>query len=207
MTHLDTKFPTIVFKDLPLIDPDVIKQIMALRIEFKERQRWTGSCDKKLNRSQHCSGDKYRRLIADETPLHTLPFPYSDDLLALSIRDVASGFLDINGFKHIKDIWYMECIAYKLDNEIYPIKSGLPRQSENYKYLRYDPLITVFLYLRKDKGIKNGNLKYKNKNDQISTIEINSGTTIIMDGRIEYNLEDTCGTGDLDLIIVSFHKM
>ena len=70
-----------------------------MKIEFKERQRWTGSCDKKLNRSQHCSGDKYRRPIADETPLHTLPFPYSDDLLALSIRDVASGFLDINGFQ------------------------------------------------------------------------------------------------------------
>ena len=29
MTHLDTKFPTIVFKDFPLIEPSVIKQIMG----------------------------------------------------------------------------------------------------------------------------------------------------------------------------------
>ena len=173
MTHLDTKFPTIVFKDLPLIEPDVIKQIM-------------GDGDKKLNHS-----DYYYRQI-------------NIDLMILFVRYVVSGFLDIHGFNHHKDIWYMDCIQYKLDNETKPIKSGLAWHCENDNY---PDLITVLLYLRKDEGVKDGNLKYKNTNNQKCSIEINSGTTIIMDGRVPHKPEDPHGTGRRDLIIVSFRKM
>mgnify|MGYP001158302225 CR=1 FL=1 len=173
MTHLDSKYPTIIFNDFPLIDPIIIEQIM-------------GDGDKKLNRSDYFYRDK------------------KIDLITLFVRDIASGFLDMYDFNHYKDIWYMDCIQYKLDNEIKPVKSGLAWHCENDNYPN---LITVLLYLRKDEGVKDGNLKYKNKNNQKCSIEINSGTTIIMDGRVPHKPEDPYGTGRRDLIIVSFHKM
>ena len=112
MTHLDSKYPTIIFNDFPLIDPIIIEQIM-------------GNGDKKLNRSDYYYRDK------------------KIDLITLFVRDIASGFLDMYDFNHYKDIWYMDCIQYKLDNEIKPVKSGLAWHCENDNYPN---LITVLLY-------------------------------------------------------------
>jgi|TARA_R110001592_G_C12747229_1_gene711571 hypothetical protein len=173
MTHLDTKFPTIVFKDFPLIEPSVIKQIM-------------GDENIKLNHIDYYYREK------------------KTDMIILFVRDIASGFLDMHDFNHHKDIWYMDCIQYKLDNETKPIKSGLAWHCENDNYPN---LITVLLYLRKDEGVKEGNLRYKNSNNQKCSIEIYSGTTIIMDGKVPHKPQDPYGTGRRDLIIVSFRKM
>ena len=80
---------------------------------------------------------------------------------ALFIRDVASNFLSLKEINHYKEIWYMDCIRYELENDVKGIKSGLAWHCENDNYPN---LITVLLYLRKDEGVKNGNLRYKNKN-------------------------------------------
>ena len=37
------------------------------------------------------------------------------------IRDITSNFLEMYGFDHNKDIWYMDVIRYNLDNEKKPI--------------------------------------------------------------------------------------
>lgn len=173
MTHLDTKFPTIVFNNFPLIDPCMIKEIMGKRTKNRERIEF----------------------YYKETPiLPKIQF----------VVNIASGFLNMYDFNHHKDIWYIDCIRYKLENQTKPVKSGLAWHCENDNY---DNLITVLFYLRKDDGIKNGNLGYKDKDNKKHIIEINSGTTIIMDGRVPHKPKNPIGTGKRDVIIVSFKKI
>ena len=117
------------------------------------------------------------------------------------IRDITSNFLEMYGFDHNKDIWYMDVIRYNLDNEKKPIDSGLVWHCENDNYPN---LITVLMYLRVDEGIKNGNLGYIDSSNIKQTIKINTGTIIIMDGRVEHKPENPIGTGKRDLISISF---
>ena len=173
MTSLNTRCPTIVFKEFPLIDPGTIGQLTATK-------------DERLNRSEYYYGDTTRNLVA------------------LFVRDVASHFLEAHGFPHRKDIWYMDCIQYNLHNDTKPVTSGLAWHCENDNY---PDLITVLLYLRKDEGIKDGNLRYKDKYNKQYTIEITSGTTIIMDGMVQHKPQDPYGSGKRDLLIVSFRKI
>lgn len=174
MTQLDTKYPTIIFNDLPLIEPSIIEDII----------------DKKKQQKRYYSNYYYND--KDKKPI------------ILFIRDVASNFLSLKKINHYKEIWYMDCIRYELENDLKGVESGLAWHCENDNFPN---LITVLLYLRKDEGVKNGNLRYKNKNNKKCTIEINTGTTIIMDGNVPHKPEEPCGTGIRDLIIVSFHKI
>ena len=64
----------------------------------------------------------------------------------------------------------------------------------------------MLLYLRIDEGIKEGNLRYKDKNNKKLVISIKNGTTIIMDGNVKHKPQDPYGSGIRDLIIMSFEK-
>ena len=119
------------------------------------------------------------------------------------IKDISSGFLTMNGYKHNPDIWYMDVIRYNLQEEEKRVKSGLAWHVENDNYPN---VITVLMYLRLDEGIKDGNLRYKDKKNIKRVLEIKSGTTVIMDGNVPHKPQDPYGTGKRDLIIVSFKK-
>ena len=118
----------------------------------------------------------------------------------MSVCDITSKFLSDQNIPHNKSIWYMDLVRYKL-NYSGPIDSGLVWHNEN---MNFPDLITVLCYLRKDESIKDGNLLYKDEDNNEKKINISSGTTIIMDGRVEHLPEEVSGSGCRDLIIVSF---
>lgn len=119
------------------------------------------------------------------------------------IKDISSGFLKMNGHEHNPKIWYMDVIRYTLDNDTKRVKSGLAWHVENDNYPN---VITVLMYLRIDDGIIDGNLRYKDKNNEKQMLELKSGTTVIMDGNVPHKPQDPYGSGMRDLIIVSFKK-
>ena len=119
------------------------------------------------------------------------------------IKDISSGFLKMNGYTHNPDIWYMDVIRYKLNNDKKRVKSGLAWHVENDNYPN---VVTVLMYLRLDEGIIDGNLRYKDKKNSKQLLNIKSGTTVIMDGNVSHKPQDPYGTGIRDLIIVSFKK-
>lgn len=119
------------------------------------------------------------------------------------IRDICSGFLKMNNFDHDRDKWYMDVIRYKLDDDTKRVKSGLAWHCENDNYRN---VITVLMYLRIDDGIKEGNLLYKDKDNNKLMLEIKNGTTVIMDGNVPHKPQDPYGSGERDLIITSFKK-
>ena len=67
-------------------------------------------------------------------------------------------------------------------------------------------IVTVLLYLTIDETIKEGNLRYKDKNNNKLILKIKSGTTVIMDGNVPHKPQDPYGTGKRALIIISFEK-
>ena len=140
--------------------------------------------DKKRNKEEYDYTDKYN--------------PYLH-----FIRDITSGFLELNNFKHNKNKWYMDVIRYNLNNDIKGIDSGLAWHCENDNYPN---VITVLFYLRIDKGIYDGNLRYKDRFNTKHVLKLKSGTTIIMDGNVPHKPQEPYGTGIRDLIIVSFTK-
>ena len=119
------------------------------------------------------------------------------------LRDITSGFLDLNNFEHNKNKWYMDVIRYNLMNEIKGIDSGLAWHCENDNF---PDVITVLMYLHIDDGIKEGNLRYRDKNSKKLVLNIKSGTTIIMDGNVPHKPQNPYGSGKRDLIIISFEK-
>lgn len=119
------------------------------------------------------------------------------------IRDITSGFLEMNRFKHNKNKWYMDIIRYRLNNDTKRVCSGLAWHCENDNY---PDVITVLLYLTIDEGIKEVNLRYKDKHNNKLVLNIKSGTTVIMDGNVPHKPQDPYGTGKRDLIIISFEK-
>ena len=125
------------------------------------------------------------------------------DLYFNFIRDCASEFLKLYNYKHNKSEWYIDIIRYNLDNETKGVDSGLVWHTEN---CNYPNVVTVLMYLDVDETIKNGNLEYKNKNNDIKVINIKSGTTIIMDGDVYHKPQDPYGSGKRNLIIISFTK-
>ena len=119
------------------------------------------------------------------------------------IRDICSEFLKMNNFDHDRDKWYMDVIRYKLDDDTKRVKSGLAWHCENDNYPN---VITVLMYLRIDDRIKEGNLMYKDKDNNKLMLEIKNGTTVIMDGNVPHKPQDPYGSGKRDLIITSFKK-
>tara|TARA_B100000035_G_C20940154_1_gene527124 strand:- start:182 stop:709 length:528 start_codon:yes stop_codon:yes gene_type:complete len=119
------------------------------------------------------------------------------------VRDITSGFLEMNGFEHNKNKWYMDIIRYRLDNDTKRVSSGLAWHCENDNYPN---VISVLLYLNIDEGIKEGNLRYKDKHNNKIVLKIKSGTTVIMDGNVPHKPQDPYGSGKRDLIIMSFEK-
>ena len=119
------------------------------------------------------------------------------------IRDICSEFLKMNNFDHNRDKWYMDVIRYKLDDDTKRVKSGLAWHCENDNYPN---VITVLMYLRIDDRIKEGNLMYKDKDNNKLMLEIKNGTTVIMDGNVPHKPQDPYGSGKRDLIITSFEK-
>lgn len=172
MAHLDTKYPTMVFDKIPLIDPSTIDNILGERKKKYERKDFY-----------------YRQKIVNPS----INF----------ILDIASEFLLMQNFKHNKEIWYIDCIRYTLDNQIKGVNSGLAWHCENDNYPN---LITILFYLTIDNTILDGNLRYKDKDNNKKIIEIKSGMTIIMDGRVIHKPQNPYGSGKRDLIIVSFEK-
>ena len=175
MTYrLDTSHDTIVYPKTPLIEPEVIHRIM---------------------RNKEYVLDKEAYWYKDE----------DISLELIKIRDDVSSFLRKQGFNHNANIWYADLVRYKLDNSLptdsLPVDSGLVWHSEN---MNYPDLITCLCYLRKDESLKGGNLRYKDKEGTKKVIQISTGTTVIMDGRVEHKPEAVSGTGQRDLIIISF---
>jgi len=128
---------------------------------------------------------------------------YKDEDISLElikIRDDISSFLRKQGVQHNANIWYADLIRYKLDNSL-PVDSGLAWHSEN---MNYPDLITVLCYLRKDETVQSGGLRYHSKEGSTKVIPVSAGTTVIMDGRVLHKPENPYGTGQRDLIIVSF---
>ena len=132
-------------------------------------------------------------------------YSYDDDfnMYHRFIQETTSMFLDLHGFKHNKEKWYMDVIRYQLNNDTKRVKSGLVWHCENDNY---PDVITVLMYLCIDRGINEGNLKYKDKNGNKIVLNIKSGTTVIMDGNVPHKPQDPYGTGKRDLIIMSFVK-
>jgi hypothetical protein len=174
MINLNTKYPTLIYNDF-LIDPSIMDKI----IENKNNNK------KRLNIQLD-----YRNSIYD---------PYIKFIV-----DISSNFLKLNKFNHNKNIYYIDIIRYKLNNEKKPVDSGLAWHCENDNN---EILITVLLYLNISNTIINGNLMYKDINNNKNIIYIKSGTTIIMDGNVQHKPQDPCGDGIRDLIIVSFKKI
>ena len=96
-----------------------------------------------------------------------------------------------------------DVIRYQLKDDTKGIDSGLAWHCENDNYPN---VITVLMYLHIDETIKDGHLRYKDKDNTKLVLEIKSGTTVIMDGNVPHKPQDPYGTGRRDLIIVSFEK-
>ena len=121
------------------------------------------------------------------------------------IQEITSEFLKLHGFQHNKEDWYMDVIRYKLKEDTKRVKSGLAWHCEN-DVTSYRNVISVLLYLTIDERIKEGNLRYKDKNNNKLILEIKSGMTVIMDGNVFHKPQDPYGSGNRDLIIMSFEK-
>jgi hypothetical protein len=121
------------------------------------------------------------------------------------IQEITSEFLNLHGFQHNKDKWYMDVIRYKLENEIKGVKSGLIWHCENDVAI-YRNVVSVLMYLRIDDGVKEGNLRYIDKNNNKLILKVNNGMTVIMDGNVYHKPQDPYGSGVRDLIIMSFEK-
>ena len=121
------------------------------------------------------------------------------------IQGITSEFLKLHGFQHNKEEWYMDVIRYKLKEDTKRVKSGLAWHCEN-DVTSYRNVISVLLYLTIDERIKEGNLRYKDKNNNKLILEIKSGMTVIMDGNVFHKPQDPYGSGNRDLIIMSFEK-
>ena len=136
---------------------------------------------------------------------HTTVHEYYEpmDATKLSVVYTCSDFLQKHGFSHNRYRWTMDVIRYNLDKETQRVDSGLAWHCENDNG---NDLITVLLYVRLDDTIIDGNLRYKDKDNQKQIIQIQSGTTIIMDGKVPHKPQDPYGTGKRDVIIVSFQK-
>lgn len=119
------------------------------------------------------------------------------------IKEISSNFLLLNNYNHNSKKWYIDIIRYNLKNDLKRIESGLAWHCENDNYPN---VISVLYYLRIDKGIIDGNIRYKDKFNKKHILKVNSGTTIIMDGNVPHKPQDPYGTGIRDLIIVSFEK-
>ena len=170
MTYrLNTSYDTIVFPRTPLMDPEVIHEIM-------------GPKESDLDKGAYYYKDK-------DIPQELI-----------KIRDDISSFLRKQGFQHNANIWYADLVRYKLANSL-PVDSGLAWHTEN---MNYPDLITCLCYLRKDETVQSGGLRYLDKEGSKKVIHVSSGTTVIMDGRVLHKPENPYGTGQRDLIIVSF---
>lgn len=137
----------------------------------------------------------------------------------LCLVEVAINVLDDKKIRFDKSIWYMDVIRYDLSGET-GVDSGLTWHSEN---INYDfEVISVLIYFRKDKTIRDGNLRYKEYQNNCScftkstkeTIIINATnmiyndcTIVIMDGNVTHKPEKCSGFGRRELINVSFRKM
>lgn len=173
MFHLDTTHPTIVHNDF-LLDPSILDKLPS---------------DGRLQ-------NKKRNVVF---------YDYTDTLnpYLIFIRDVCSGFLELNNLKHNKHKWYTDVIRYHLNNDTKRVSSGLAWHCENDNY---PDVITVLLYLHIDEGIIEGNIRYKDKNNIKRVLKVQSGTTVIMDGNVPHKPQDPYGSGKRDLIIMSFEK-
>lgn len=144
-------------------------------------------------------------LLPESKEKHQVKFiDYKDEFnpYNLFLRDIGSNFLEFNNFKHNKNKWFIDIIRYNLNNDR-DIDSGLAWHCENDNYPN---VITLLLYLRFDKTIIDGNLRYKDINNKKITLKITSGTTIIMDGNVIHKPQKLSGSGIRDLIIISFQK-
>ena len=119
------------------------------------------------------------------------------------VRDICSEFLKSNNFEHNKEKWYIDAIRYKLKNVTKRVKSGLAWHCENDNGKN---LITVLMYMNIDEGVIDGNLRYKDKNNIKKLLNVKSGTTVIMDGKVPHKPQDPYGTGYRDLVVISFEK-
>ena len=117
-------------------------------------------------------------------------------------QNIASNFLDMFNYNHNQKVWYMDVIRYNL-NDNKPIDSGLAWHCENDNYPN---LITVLMYPKVDEGVKDGGLGYIDSCGVSQTIMIESGTIIIMDGRVIHKPLKPFGVGKRDTIAVSFEK-
>jgi hypothetical protein len=121
------------------------------------------------------------------------------------IQEITSEFLNLHDFQHNKDKWYMDVIRYTLENEKKGVGSGLVWHCEN-DVTAYRNVVSVLLYLRIDEGIKQGNLRYKDKNNNKLILKVYNGMTVIMDGNVYHKPQNPYGSGIRDLIIMSFEK-
>ena len=112
------------------------------------------------------------------------------------IIDISSGYLNLKGFNHIKNTWYMDIIRYNLNGE------SCSSCNLNYKE---ENLIIILFCLRNDSRIK-GNLKYKDINNFEKTLIIENTITIIINTKLGCKLENCSGTGIRDIIVISFQK-
>ena len=173
MFRLNTTYPTIVHNDF-LLDPSILDKLPS-----------DGRCQ-----------NKKRNVVFYDYKNQFNPY-------LVFIRDICSGFLELNNFKHDKNKWYADVIRYHLDNDTKRVSSGLAWHCENDNYPN---VITVLLYLHIDEGIKEGNIRYKDKNNNKLVLNVHSGTTVIMDGNVPHKPQDPYGSGKRDLIIMSFEK-
>ena len=171
MEKLNTYYPTIVFRNLPLLfDPSIIRKINGKSTKKHER---------KYIHYQQKNISPYTQFVVD----------------------ISSNFLNLYHFEHNNKIWFMDCVRYNLHEDKKGVDSTLAWHCENDNK---SDLISVLFYLRKDKGILNGDLQYKDKDNKKQLLKVFGGLTIIMDGRVQHKPQDPYGTGRRELIVVSF---
>lgn len=153
----------------------------------------------------------------------TEQFYYKDSIedleKVLCLIEVAINVLNNKKIRFDKSMWYMDVIRYDLSGET-DVDSGLAWHIEN---INYDfEVISVLIYFRKDKTIRDGNLRYKEYQTDCccfsktikKTIIINAPnmiyndcTVVIMDGNVTHKPEKCSGFGRRELINVSFRKL
>ena len=98
--------------------------------------------------------------------------------MSLSQKSVL-GFLKQNGFQHDRNKWFMDVIRYNLKDETKRVKKwiGMALRKRQLSKCHH-----VLMYLRIDETLKDANIRYKDRNNEKRVIELESGTTVIMDG-------------------------
>jgi hypothetical protein len=108
------------------------------------------------------------------------------------------------GYNVDKNIFHIDFHTYNLLNNKY--KNAFAWHQDDYGAIN-EKVNTIIYYLRKDEGIKSGNLLYKDKNNKKIEVVIKSNMILMLDGRIKHKPDNLEGYGLRNSIVVQFKRI